>query len=157
MVLSVQTPQTQPSFPIDSSDVMKDRLILFLEAAMSSHQCFGLLLSPRCLKSWAHNVLQGNLLSESAGEMARCAGCARCPNDGALWPFADILLNFHWVGWCSLTVFPLICTEEFFQENTTFVLILVWYLSIFSVWWGIRATHTWFYTINSLDCWSSLS
>lgn len=56
-------PQTQPSFPTDSSDVMKAHLILFFEAAMSSQQCFGMLLSPGCLKSWAHNVLLGNLLS----------------------------------------------------------------------------------------------
>lgn len=56
-------PQTKPSFPIDSSDVMKAHLILFFEAAMSSHQSFGMLLSPGCLKSWAHNVLQRNLLS----------------------------------------------------------------------------------------------
>lgn len=76
--------QIQPSFPIDISDVMKAHLIPIFEAAVSSQQWFGLLLSPGCLNSWAHSVLQGNLLSESVGEMAGCAGCAGCPGDGAL-------------------------------------------------------------------------
>lgn len=47
---------------------------MLFAAAMSSWQSSWLLLSPGYLKSQTVNVLQGNLLSESAGEVVRCAG-----------------------------------------------------------------------------------
>lgn len=78
---------------------------------MSSHQWFWLLLCPGCLKSRAPDVLQGNLLSESGGEMARCVGACRVsPGDmrhcDPLHLFFSVF-TFSWFMWFNLSSFNL--------------------------------------------------
>lgn len=60
---------------------------------------------------------------------------AGCPQ--VIWGTVTLCTYFsefsHLVGSCGLTFLPLICTHELFQAKPAFVLILVWFLNIFSV------------------------